>query len=395
MGEETAEPGRMILPTLVFSRFATMPPGILTGLLLLDIGETFSLTVGIAGQVRSAASVVGVVFALLIGGLSLRFKPKPLLLAGLSILVVSAVGCALAPSFPVLLSAYALTGVVVALVGPMTFTLVADHFPRDQRANAISWIIAGMSGSYLVGAPIIGYISGFVGWRGAFLWFVLPVSLLGLLMAQTFIPSKGRPDLEGQRVEAGLLKGFTKVLTDISSLSCLSGTALVAAAYMAMVSYAPSFYRERFGLSTAQASLLIIVSSVFFIAGTRLSAGLVRTYGRKPITLWLSALAAVSIVAYLNLPDLWLSLAARFLGSTISAIVFTATNALTLEQLPGFRSTVMSLNQSAFSLGGFLGTALGGLVIMISGYKTMGVTHGAMMFIAMIVLHLYAADPTD
>ena len=32
-------PGKMILPSIVISRFATMPPGFLTGLLLIDIGK--------------------------------------------------------------------------------------------------------------------------------------------------------------------------------------------------------------------------------------------------------------------------------------------------------------------------------------------------------------------
>lgn len=391
---ENVEPGPLVLPSLVFSRFATMPPGILTGLLLIDIGASFGLNVGVAGQISSAASIVGVIFSLLIGALSLHFRPKTLLLSGLSILVASVIGCIIAPNFPVLLFTYALNGVVVALVGPMAFTLVAEHFAPDKRANAISWIIAGMSGSYLVGAPIIGHISRFVGWRGTFLWFALPLSILGLLMAQFSIPSSESSNPRFQGTETGLVAGFKIVLTNVSALSCLSGTALIAAAYMAMVSYAPSFYRERFGFTTPQASLTIIGSSIFFITGTRISASLVRRYGRKPITLWFSALAAVSIAIYLSFPNVWISLAARFLGSTFSAIIFTTTNALTLEQLPRLRGTVMSLNQSTFSLGGFLGTGLGGLVLLISGYNTMGLSHAFMMFTAMIVLHLYAEDPT-
>ena len=109
--------------------------------------------------------------------------------------------------------------------------------------------------------------------------------------------------------------------------------------------------------------------------------------------LWPAALAALSILAYLDIPNIWLSLAARFLGSTFSAIVFTAANALTLEQVPRFRGTVMSLSQASFSLGGVLGTGLGGLMVLLSGYEAMGISHGAMMLVAMLILYFLAKEP--
>jgi DHA1 family inner membrane transport protein len=276
-------PGQMILPSLVISRFATMPPGFLTGLLLIDIGDSFGQAVGVTGQIITAASIVGVLSALLISALSLRFRPKSLLVGGLGVLVVSTVGCALAPSFSVLLVVYALTGMAGSLVGPMAFTLIAEHFPSDQRANAISWVITGMSAANLIGAPIIGYISRFVGWRGSFLWFVLPVSLFGLFLAVKFIPSGQRSDPGEQGGKAGIMEGFKGVLKDTSAVSCLAGTAFIAAAYMAMVSYAPSYYREQFSFSTTHATLVVIGSSVFFILGTRICGSLVSRYGRKPM----------------------------------------------------------------------------------------------------------------
>jgi len=392
--ETNGNPGRMLLPSLVISRFATMPPGILTSLLLIDIGLTFRQEVWITGQIITAASIVGVISALLLSALSLRFKPKSLLLGGLHLLTASTIGCILAPNFSILLIVYALTGMAASIVGPMTFTLVAEHFPVKQRPNAISWIIAGMSAAHLIGAPIIGYISVYVGWRGSFLWYVLPVTLFGLFLAIRFIPTR-QTDQEQKGDIANIIESFKGVLTNVSAVSCLTSTTLIAASYMAMVSYAPSYFREQFSLSTAHASLLVIGSSVFFIFGTRITGRLISSYGRKPMMLWPTALAALSIYAYLNIQNIWVSMAARFLGSTFSAIVFTTANALTLEQVPQFRGTVMSLNQASFSLGGVLGTGLGGLIVLIAGYSGMGISHGTMMIMALLLLHFFAKEPND
>jgi len=392
--ETNGNPGRMLLPSLVISRFATMPPGILTSLLLIDIGLTFRQEVWITGQIRTAASIVGVISALLLSALSLRFKPKSLLLGGLYLLTASIIGCILAPNFSILLIVYALTGMAASIVGPMTFTIVAEQFPAKQRPNAISWIIAGMSGAHLIGAPIIGYISVYVGWRGSFLWYVLPVTLFGLFLAIRFIPTRQTDQVQKGGI-ANIIEGFKGVLTNVSAVSCLTSTTLIAASYMAMVSYAPSYFREQFSLSTAHASLLVIGSSVFFIFGTRISGRLISGYGRKPMMLWPTALAALSIYTYLNIKNIWVSMAARFLGSTFSAIVFTTANALTLEQVPQFRGTVMSLSQASFSLGGVLGTGLGGIIVLIAGYRGMGISHGTMMIIALLLLHFFAKEPND
>lgn len=385
-------PGQMVLPSIVISRFATMPPGFLVGLLLIDIGYSFGQSVGVTGQISTAASIVGVLSALLISALSLRFSSKSLLVGGLGVLVVSVVGCAFAPSFYVLLLIYSMTGIAGSLVGPMAFTLIAEHFPPNQRANAISWVITGMSAANLIGAPLIGYISGFVGWRGSFLWFIMPISILGLFMAIRFIPSQQLSGSGDKENKINIINGFKEVLTNTSAVSCLVGTALITAAYMAMVSYAPSYYREQFQFSTINATYVIIGSSVFFIFGARICGRLVSLYGRKPLILWSIIGASISIFIYLNIPSLWLSLAARFIGSTFTAIVFTTINDLTLEQVPTYRGTVMSLNQATFNLGGVIGTGLGGLIILFSGYDAMGISHGAMMLMAMLILHFFSKE---
>jgi len=53
----------------------------------------------------------------------------------------------------------------------------------------------------------------------------------------------------------------------------------------------------------------------------------------------------------------------------------------------------MSLSQASFSLGGVLGSGLGGLVVLLSGYGAMGLSHGGMMLAAMFILYFLAKEP--
>lgn len=80
--KEPRSPGRLILPSLVLSYFATMTPTLLVGLLLLDMSESFGHSVSMMGQIRTAASLVAALSALTMGILNVRFNHKSLLMTG-------------------------------------------------------------------------------------------------------------------------------------------------------------------------------------------------------------------------------------------------------------------------------------------------------------------------
>jgi predicted MFS family arabinose efflux permease len=69
-------------------------------------------------------------------------------------------------------------------------------------------------------------------------------------------------------------------------------------------------------------------------------------------------------------------------------------NSLTIEQVPKFRGTMMSLNQAVISTGQFLGTAIGGLLILLHGYEVAGIVMGALGLVAVAVFSLFVVDPT-
>ena len=86
----------------------------------------------------------------------------------------------------------------------------------------------------------------------------------------------------------------------------------------------------------------------------------------------------------------WLA-ATFFVG--VNAASFTS---LILEQVPGFRGTMMSLNQSFRSLGLILGISLSGLVLNLysNNFHIIMVMFGVAAVAAAAVLFLFAKDPT-
>jgi len=391
--EEGRSSGRLILLSLVISYSATMPAGILMSLLLIDIALTFGVSVGVMGQLGTVSSTVAVIACLIVGALSIRFKHKSLLMVGLMFIGASALGCGLASSFDEMLVVYSLSGLGAAMIGPMAETLVAEHFPVEKRTSAIGWLYAGSSLSYVIGAPIIGFIAGSGGWRLAFLASVLPISLLSLFLAVIGLPSKSH-SIQPTASKLSYLDGFKEVITNRSASACLAGDLFQNAGWIAIVTYSASFFRQQFTASTGLVSIMYMGSAISYILGNLISGRLVNRFGRRPTTILAVLLAGVFTIFYTTLPNLWLCLAIDYLGCLFSGVVAVALSSLLIEQVPSFRGTMMSIDSAVVSVGGALGSGLGGLMILMFNYEFMSSSLGAMYIIGAMICYLFVIDPT-
>lgn len=387
---EKSSSGGLFLPSLAISNFATGPLGVLVTLLLIDIALTFEVSLGVMGQINTLSSAVSVIFALFMGVLSVRFRHKSLLIIGLLCVGVSALGCYLASNFNLMVISYSLSGVGTAMVFPMAITLVGQHRPLERRGNAVGWIIAAGSLSYFIGAPAISFIADIGGWRLTLVGFVIPISLASLLLALIGLPSTSREQLTINKTT--YLEGFKGVLLNISAAACLAGNVLRTASFVAIVLYGISFFRQRFMVSTDSASLIIIGAALCYTLGSLVAGRLVNKFGRKSLTVLTALLAGIFIIAFVYLPNLWLSLALNFLGTWFSGMASSAANSLSLEQAPRFRGTMMSINSAALSLGNALGSALGGLALVLFNYEIMGSALGAMGIVSAMIFYLLTVD---
>ena len=75
-----------------------------------------------------------------------------------------------------------------------TSSLVADHFPRERRASAMSLIMLGLPIGAMVGALLAGVIAQHWGWRAVFYCFGIPGLLVALHRPGSASPSR-RADL--------------------------------------------------------------------------------------------------------------------------------------------------------------------------------------------------------
>jgi len=384
---------KVLLPTLVFCGFSVGPLAVLMSLFLYPIAAEFGVEVGVMGQVNTFSSVSAVVFALVMGFLSVRFRHKSLLMTGLVLFAVSSVGCFLASGFTAMLLAYSISGVGLAMFNPMMNALVGEHFALEKRAKAISWTVGAGALSYVAGPLVLNLLSDFGGWRFSLLGFVIPLLFVSLVLAFFGIPSASHSH-ETAVSQSGFLSGFKGVLSCKSAWACLAGDTLRAASFAAVLYYGAAFFMQRFGASTDAATLIILVAASCYTVGSLISGRFVDRVGRKPFTATTVLLAGVLTVFFVLVPNFWFSLLLNVAAAVLFGMVTAAAISLTLEQVPAYRGTMMSVDSAFVNLGYAMGAAVGGMVLLRFGYQGLGAALGLFGILSGAVFYLLARDPT-
>ena len=124
---------------------------------------------------------------LLVGGAAGdKFGRRRLLVSGIVIFALASIGCALAPSYAVLVPMRAVQGVGAAMLMPNSLALLSNAFPEPTRGRAIgTWAAVGVIAS-AAGPPLGGWLIGVAGWRAIFLINV-PVAAAAVLLALTYV----------------------------------------------------------------------------------------------------------------------------------------------------------------------------------------------------------------
>jgi predicted MFS family arabinose efflux permease len=356
--EEIIEPplkSSVVTLSLFLSAVVTFIPQLITSLLLIEISQSFGIEVGLAGQVRTIAFITSLVF----------------------------VGSFLSPTFTILLIAYSLSGIAMGIARPMANAMVGSLFTAEQRPRVISYLTVGGASAYLVGSLSISAIRD---WRLAFAVLVFPLALLNVGLVLKGVPQVRRPS-----VQSNYMSALRSVLGNISAMASLLSNALVFITWGVVLSYGASFFRQHFGLDASVIAYLYVPLSLAYILAGVLTGRIMHRVDRKALTVISAVLHGACFVIFLNVSNLWISLVVWLLSSATSGMRYAAYNGIALEQVPDYRGTMMSLSQVTQDLGSFIGTGIGGAILVFASYDVLSIL-GAASIIAAVIFHVIVQD---
>jgi predicted MFS family arabinose efflux permease len=396
-------PKKRFLFGLLAAVFSTNVIDVLAPLLYPEIAQTFGIQIGTAVQLSAFSAIAGVITGFVLSAFSIKVRYKTLLMVGVLCIIFCALGVFLAPNFLFAQIFYSLNGVGSVVVGVMVASLIGELYPLNMKAKTFSWAIAAGQIAVLVGNPITGYIAnsgGATGWKTALLWFMLPVTIISILLVFFLIPSKPISSLSLSK-KPPLREGFREVLSNRSAIACWVSV-FTATVFLASNTFASSYLKVVFELVPFQRSIVAISGLAFMILGIFLGGLLVNAVGRKRLTVLASIPAFVfSIAAFalsIYVQNIWLYITLRLISGLFGGIPLVAGTNLALEQVPKFRGTMMSINSALGGTGGAVGILVGGIIINsfvdpLVGYALMMALVGGIGIAGTLVLYFFAKDP--
>ncbi|HLO66005.1 MAG TPA: MFS transporter, partial [Holophaga sp.] len=134
---------------------------------------------------------------------------------------------AFATSFPVLLLARVLQGVAAAATWVAGLSMVADHFPADQRGKAMSAVFACANLGMFLGPSFSGWMLRAWGMRAAFM-AAAGLALLDALVRMALLPPDPPPQPSGHGYLGLLRDGTVRLLAGFMALGAGLGAVLEA-----------------------------------------------------------------------------------------------------------------------------------------------------------------------
>jgi predicted MFS family arabinose efflux permease len=304
----------------------------------------------------------------LAGALADRHGARPVLLGGVSLMVVATA------SIPFMTSAFGISvmlGVLSAAgAGAASFSVlmgaVAQRMPAESRGEASGVINAGSSLGQFVFAPVAQKLIQVMGWMGA-MWALAALTLLALpLVHKVTANTKAaqantEPDLGLRQTLRDAFKNPSYGLIHAGFFTCGFHIAF-------LVTHLPGEV-DLCGLPPEVASWSLAIIGLANIAGSLVVGSAVSQYRSKMILALMYASRAALVLWYLWMPktDLTFYLFAAGLGLTWLATV--PPTAALVGKLFGIRymGTLFGMTLLSHQIGGFLGAWLGGLAITHQG----------------------------
>ena len=385
LDSKSTDPSKLTVYALGLSRYAPRGATLVAGVLLIEIGATFSIPVGVANQLNATHSLLSLLTALAMGVLSIKFGMEMLLFAGIGLSMVSAVGCLLAPSFQALFLLYSLNGVAWSLIYPMSVALVGELIPQERRADAMSKLFAVPPIITVFGSPFIGFIGD---WRKALLLYAIPIVAASFILVRLSIPLR---KTKGRKVE--LSSAFRTIITNASALACLFYSLLNSVTWQIVGVLSISFLREYHYLSKAFTSLIYSGFAIAVFFGALSGGRIVNKYGRKPSTVFITIVYGVTAILFVLVPNAYVAAGLGILACLLAGLRQPAINSLTIEQIPEIRGSIMSLSTASDNIGGMIGAAMAGFLLLNYDWIAAGVFLASAAILAGIVLQIFAKDP--
>jgi predicted MFS family arabinose efflux permease len=358
---------KKILSILGLAAFVVMADNWVVSPILPTISKDMGVSIGSAALIITAYMIPFGLFQPLYGYLGDRFGRVKVINVTIVFFTIATALCAVASSLTDLAIFRALTGMFAGSVMPVSFALIGDVFPLEERQSAIGTFLGigflGQGLSTIIG----GTIAYFFSWRGVFGIYALLAVIPTILL---FTVSKGVHAVKNN--DSKLFAPMGGLLKNGKSRSIYIIVILEGLLIMGAFSFLGGFIKNQYNFNNLIIGLIMSVFGVMAIIGSRFAAKLSAKIGyKKTVIIGLTSATLASIIFVFGsnlLPVLIIGIALLGLGLMLAHSTFLT---LASEFAAKSRGVATSLVAFCYMGGGGIGTAIGSRILGSNGYVTL------------------------
>ena len=319
-----------------------------------ELRQDFGLDArGLSPAITGTPYFVGMAIGQLIFGvLADRFGRRPIMMVGLSVYALGALGAATANGLGMLLVGRFVWGIGAAAPAVLRMAIARDLYAGERMARVVSLVTA----VFLIGPIVVPFIGEWIllsgSWRAV---FAVAIALAAVALAwafafgETLAPEHRQP----LRIRP-ITRAFAAVVTTRVTLWAIIAQAFFGAAFFIWLGSAQPVIDRIYGRSS-QFTLLFGLSGVGMAAALLVNNRLISRFGVRPMAVraaWVFVLAGLAgltvAIAWGGVPPLWAWFAWALVANAMSMIMTPMCAAIALGPMAdqaGMASAVLGLGQ--------------------------------------------------
>jgi len=345
----------------------------LTDAQLPRLASDFGVSLASASYVITCFSVAYGVSQLFFGPLGDRFG-KYLVIAWASVFcAITALLCAIAPNFPLLLAARFLAGATAAALIPLSMAWIGDVIAYEERQPVLARFLIGQILGVSAGVFVGGMAADYLNWRIPFFGIAIGFVLISLQLfsLNRRLPEHARLTVQGEGAAGRrIMREFSQVLSGKWARIVLTTVFLEGLFLYGAFAFIATHVHVVHGLPLSKAGLLVMLfgfGGVLFATTARM---LVRRLGEAGLTLWGGMIAALSLLGIGVGPHWIWALPGCFFAGVGFYMLHNTLQINATQMAPERRGAAVSAFASCFFIGQSVGVGLAGLLADYSSTTT-------------------------
>ena len=293
-----------------------------------------------------------------------RFDRKTILLWVYVGFSIATLGCAISPSYPILLFARVISGLFGGLTSALILAIIGDVIPDSRRGRAMGLVMAAFSLASVLGVPMGLFLASLSDWHTPF-YILTGLSIISLGMIVKFIPNITE-HLGKEIIRPSPIEVVKRVTGNSNQMRAIALSVMMMFGQFMIIPFLSPYNVANVGFTEMQLTYIYMAGGAFTIFTSPWVGRLSDKYGKlKVFTIFMALnVIPIGIITHLGITPVPLVL-------VITTMFFVTSNGryvpaaaiITGTARPENRGSFLSFNSAIQQMSAGLASLIAGIII--------------------------------